>query len=332
MRPGQSIQAAVDRASAGGTIDVAPGRYQENLEIVTSNVHLVGDHAVIVPPAVRTDTFCNPEIIGFTGTTGICIHGGIDLTTGAITAISNVSIEGITVRDFGGPGIVALGADGLRLADVVTEHNGDMRMFINMVSSFSLRESRSYDNHGDGVFMENLQEVAVSGNTSYGNLGSGIIFINSLGGRITSNDLHGNCAGVSVWAFAGGYGSVSGNVSIQDNRVISNNRWCPADNSGAPNYGGIGIGLIGAQNTTVAHNDVRGNRARAGSAIPGGGIVIVTVAATDVSPGSPAPTGNSIRLNQLSGNTPYDIYGDGSGASNTVSGNSCHTTNLTGAC
>ena len=44
--------------------------------------------------------------------------------------------------------------------------------------------------------------------------------------------------------------------------------------------------------------------------------------------GTPS-TGNSIRLNRLSGNTPFDISGDGTG-SNTVSGNHCATTNLGG--
>ncbi|MCJ7712324.1 MAG: right-handed parallel beta-helix repeat-containing protein, partial [Chloroflexi bacterium] len=206
----------------------------------------------------------------------------------------------------------------------------------NMVSGFSLRDSRSYDNHGDGVFLENLRDgpqstnTVVTGNTSYGNLGSGIMFINSLGGRITGNSLHGNCAGIVVVAFEGGYGSVSGDVAIRHNRVTANNRWCPADGSGAPDYGGVGIGLYGAQNTLVARNDVRGNRAQAGSAFPGGGIVVATLAATDGGPGSPLPTGNSVRSNRLSGNAPYDIYGDGTGSDNTVSHNSCRTTNLGG--
>jgi hypothetical protein len=186
--------------------------------------------------------------------------------------------------------------------------------------------------------MENLREgsqstnTIVTGNMSYGNVGSGMIFINSLGGRIENNNLHGNCAGISVWAFAGDYGSVSGNVSIRRNRVTANNRWCPADNSGAPAYGGIGIALIGAQNTTVAHNDVQGNRAQAGSAIHGGGIVILTAAATGGSPGSRAPTGNSVLSNHLSGNGPFDIFGDGTGSANSVSGNNCHTTNLLSPC
>jgi hypothetical protein len=78
---------------------------------------------------------------------------------------------------------------------------------------------------------------------------------------------------------------------------------------------------------------VRDNVAQAGSSITGGGIVILTMAAVpDVSPASPPPTGNSIRLNWLSGNTPNDIYGDGTGSANAISGNVCTITNLTGAC
>ena len=48
--------------------------------------------------------------------------------------------------------------------------------------------------------------------------------------------------------------------------------------------------------------------------------------------GALPPTGNSIQLNWLSGNTPNDIYGDGTGTTNTISGNVCTTTNLAGAC
>jgi len=80
----------------------------------------------------------------------------------------------------------------------------------------------------------------------------------------------------------------------------------------------------------VSSNDVRDNYAQEGSAYPGGGIVIATVGASGDDPGSPAPVGNAILLNELSGNTPYDIFADGTGSSNTVSGNTCGTTDIGG--
>lgn len=326
---GQSIQAAINGAPAGSVIYVAPGTYPGSLEVARS-VHLVGDNAVIVPGA--TDNFCLAEG-AFSGVVGICVHGSIDFSTGEITQVSNISIEGFTVRSFGGPGIVALGVDGFRAVRDVTAYNGEMGMFINTVSNISLLDNRSYGNGADGIFVENSSANAViTGNKLYDNLGSGIFFFNSLGGRLQGNDLHGNCAGIMVASVAiNGPDSAppSGDVSIQHNEVTANNRLCPAVPYQAPAIGGIGIALIGVQNTTVARNEVRNNRARAGSAIHGGGIVILDGAIF----GAAAPTGNSVRSNRLSGNTPYDIYGDpGTATANTVSGNSCHTTNLTGAC
>ena len=317
VRPGESIQVAIDGAPAGAVIQVARGTYPGSLEVARS-VHLVGDHAVIVPGA--TDSFCLAEG-AFDGVVGICVHGSI--TTGE--PVSNVSIEGFTVRKFGGPGIVALIVDGFRAVGVVTAHNGEMGMYINIVSNLSLLDNRSYDNGGDGIFLENLPEgsssanAVVTGNKSYGNLGSGIMFLNSVGGRIASNDLHGNCAGILVAAADTGFGTTtSGDVSVQRNQVTANNRLCPAVPFQMPAYGGIGIALIGAQKTTVELNVVRNNRSQADSAIPGGGIVLLNGGIF----GAAAPTGNSIQLNHLSGNKPYDIYCDGSGPLNTVSGNS----------
>ena len=337
VHPGQSIQAAINKAPAGGLVVVERGTYKGNLEIKRS-LRLVGHNAVIVPAAKPTKNLClTPGF--FNGATGICIHG-VPSADGQslVTPVSNVSIEGITVQNFSGPGIVALGVAGFRVVRVVTAHNGEMGMFINTVSSLSLLSSSSYDNHGDGLFLENLPEssssanAVITGNTLYGNLGSGIMFINSLGGRIALNTLNGNCAGISVVGYAGQYGSAGGDVSIQLNQVTANNRMCPPDGSGTPGYGGVGIALLGSQNAVVALNDVEGNVAQAGSAFPGGGIVVATLGATSASPASLAPTGNSARLNWLSGNTPNDISGDGTGTTNTAGGNTCTTTNLTGAC
>ena len=330
VRPGQSIQAAINRAPSGGLIVVAHGTYKGNLEIKRS-VRLVGHNAVIRPATKARPNVCLTR--GFVkGVVGICVHGALNPDGSTVRSISKVSIEGFTVRNFSGPGIVAMGVAGFRAARNVTAYNGQMGMFIENVSDVSLLYNRSYGNGENGINLEGSPSAnaVITGNVSYNNLGAGILFLNSLGGRIALNNLYGNCAGIAVVFVATPVAEPSGDVSIQLNQVTANNRMCPDQSAsgGPPAYGGIGIALIGARNTVVALNDVRNNVAQTGSGISGGGIVLLDGAMFGVG----APTGNTVRLNWLSGNTPNDIYGDGTGSTNTISGNVCTTTNLTGAC
>jgi hypothetical protein len=205
-----------------------------------------------------------------------------------------------------------------------------MGLLVDTSTNVSLLDNRSYGNGADGIQLGDAPSAnaVITGNESYENLGAGILFVDSKGRRIERNVVYGNCVGIVVAATGTPGQSGSGNVSVQLNQVTANNRWCPAAGNSVPAYGGIGIALIGAQNTVVALNDVRDNVAQAGTGITGGGIVLLDGTMF----GAGAPTGNSIRLNWLSGNTPNDIYGDGTGTGNVVSGNACTITNLVAAC
>jgi Right handed beta helix region len=331
VHPGQSIQAAINRAPSGGLVSVERGTYKGNLEIKRS-VRLIGHDAVIIPAAKPTKGFCLTS--GFFGVTGICVHGLFSADgQSVVTPVSNVSIEGFTVQNFSGAGIVAVGVAGFRAVRDVTAHNGGSGMWVAMVSNLSLLSNRSSGNGADGLYVGSSpsSNAAITGNTANDNLGSGILFVDSLGGRIALTSAYGNCSGIVVASVATPDVIPSGDVSIQLNQVTSNNRMCPDQSAhgGPPAYGGIGIGLVGARNTVVALNDVRGNVEQTGSKITGGGVVLLDGKMF----GAGLPIGNSIRLNWLSGNTPNDIFVDGTtGTTNTVSGNSCTTTNLAGAC
>src|SRR6266498_3626025 len=74
VRPGQSIQAAVDRAHPGDTVLVKRGIYHQSVQIRKDGITLRGSGdfyggTVIVPPKSIPKTLCNQ---GF-GPTGICI-------------------------------------------------------------------------------------------------------------------------------------------------------------------------------------------------------------------------------------------------------------------
>ncbi len=94
--PGESIQAAIDRARPGDTVDVAPGFYRENLTITTDGVTLRGAGAsprgtVLEPPSTPAGRVCD-----FEGTNGICVTGQFTPNSKEVgTPVRDVSVSGV---------------------------------------------------------------------------------------------------------------------------------------------------------------------------------------------------------------------------------------------
>src|SRR5262249_51816497 len=95
VHPGDSIQAALDRAAAGARIHVLGGTYNENL-LIRKPVTLVGTGVVLNPPVSPTANACNQG-----GTvTGICVIGHVDASFNLISRVHDVSIRGFAVAGF----------------------------------------------------------------------------------------------------------------------------------------------------------------------------------------------------------------------------------------
>jgi hypothetical protein len=73
----------------------------------------------------------------------------------------------------------------------------------------------------------------------------------------------------------------AGNVTVVDNRVSSNNKFCPKHRDTPVNLQGGGILLFGATHSLVAHNTVTGN---SGAQINSGGIVVASGRSWPASP------------------------------------------------
>src|SRR5438552_953820 len=91
VHPGESIQAAIDAAGPGTTITVKSGTYAENLLITKDNITIVGQGAILIPPANAFKTPCSgaPHPVGF------CVVG--DPNTNK--PVSRDEITGFTVRN-----------------------------------------------------------------------------------------------------------------------------------------------------------------------------------------------------------------------------------------
>ncbi len=126
VRPGESIQAAIDRAPAYGTVVVSNGTYAENL-LVTKPVTVVGDDVTLVPPETPRPNACltSPE----DRLPGFCILGDITIPGPETTPIINgylddVRIVGLRVTGFPGNGVFAYATDHLVVTGTELDHNG----------------------------------------------------------------------------------------------------------------------------------------------------------------------------------------------------------------
>jgi pectin methylesterase-like acyl-CoA thioesterase len=99
VKPGKGtpIQNAVNRARAGDTVRVQPGRYTENV-VVTKSLTLVGSGwgthgTVITQPKKPRKTVCE-------GSNGICVMGKLDKKGNVVRPVAHVTVTGFEVRGF----------------------------------------------------------------------------------------------------------------------------------------------------------------------------------------------------------------------------------------
>jgi parallel beta-helix repeat protein len=294
--PGESIQAAVDKADRGDTI-VVFGIHHENVAIQTDGLTLRGVGAVILPPAAPVAHACFDPTEVDEAVHGICAIGDLDFDTNEVVRrVEGVTVSGFSVRGFTGSGLLAIAAHGTTFRGNVATNNGDAEISAGQAT-----------------------DTLVLGNRASGGR-FGIFLTESRGGLVLGNRVHGNCAG--VFALDLGSGS-SGGFRIAGNAIRHNTRACAA-NEDFPVLSGIGVALLGGTENTVVANLITGN-VPSGDTAASGGVVVVT------SPAGPAPTDTVVKRNVVLGNDP-DLFWDGTGTGNALAPNLCRTAIPTALC
>lgn len=317
--PGQSIQAAIDAASPGDTIVVAPGTYRENLFINKNNITLQGTPGAteLAPPGAAKVTH-NPCYVSPSNFDGICIKSA-----------DGVTVSGFTVRGFPGVGIHAIASDHLTLDNNRLNNNGHDGIAVYRSSFVTISHNQAAGSSDAGILVADSPDgaIVIDGNTTTKN-GAGI-YVRDLGNNdvfqgnfIINNDSEGNCVGILALDTPGGPAEAMsvyigaaglGGEQFGGNRVIANNKTCPPTQYLPATVSGTGILALGSQlvpgptgaslgsNFTIRFNTVRDNVPSDTKVPYAGGIVLGTY------PGSPALTDSNICCNVAFGNQPYDI-------------------------
>jgi len=318
VRPGQSIQAAINAAPPGSTVRVAAGTFQESL-IISKPLRLVGAGArgggtVLVPPATAPASPCNTP----TTTVGICVPGD------PAARIANVEITELLIRGFTGDGVLALGTSGFHVHDMQASSNGGYGVanFDGLGTRF--HDTVTRDNGDAGIYLgDSLNTGArINDNIATGNE-IGLFIRDSTRVEVNDNQVTGNCLGILL--LDTGAPNAAGEFNVHDNNVSNNNKVCPGD--GAPPLNGAGIVLAGVHDVVVHDNRVNDNRSTPPS-FASGGISLLSTAMF----GGGVPTRNTVRDNTALRNAPFDLSDDESGSDNRFRDNRCQTSQPPGLC
>src|SRR5262249_51368839 len=117
VKPGESIQGAVDRARAGDTVEVEPGLYHEQVTIDLENITLRG--RVTAPSGSATVPSGSAAVPS--GPAAVparpVLDGGQKLSDAVIATGNNFHIEGFEIRHYTGNGVAVQNVHGVVFRD-----------------------------------------------------------------------------------------------------------------------------------------------------------------------------------------------------------------------
>lgn len=327
VKPGDSIQAAVDSADPGDAIIVRRGTYAENVAITTDGIRLLGRGATLVPPDTPQGNACSG---GDPATDGICAIGDVEFPDDGPPIVndpvSDVKISGFTVEGFPGSGIFFLGAENPVVKRNVTTDNEEYGIARFVSSGGSIIANRASGSEEAGIYVGDSPDadVLILANRSFDNHLFGFFLRDAANGRVVANRSSGNCVGAIVLNTGA---NVAGDWRFTANKISDNTRFCEGDEEeGTPPLSGIGVAIANASSNTLRGNIITGNVPSAD--VPFSGGVVVLDAG---SPGADPPSGNVVRGNVILRNEP-DIFWDGSGEDNVFRANLCRTSVPDGLC
>ncbi len=278
VKPGQSIQAAIDRASYGTRIYVLAGVYHETadptngLNITKSGIRLIGQttpkkrvvlenagnqrNGIVVVPDDRQDCMgCHSDMAP-----PFPLHPGVPKGLKMREPLMHdIEIRGITIRGFRNNGLFTENVDGFRIVDVESIDNKNYGIFPTLSRNGIVTHSRATGADDSGIWVETSENVRVTHNLVEGNV-NGFEVSNSDDVVLAHNEARGNTVGAAILLLPDIFDDRPGakRIDLLNNHFHDNNK----PNTARPGSilavvpSGTAILHLGVDDSTIAGNRI----------------------------------------------------------------------------
>ncbi len=257
VRPGDSIQLAVNNAAPGDTVKVLSGVYKEPYMGVSSA-------AVRITKPLKLTASGQVRIVPSPGQTdGILVEPAHE----GDPDINGIEIKGFTVEGFSNNGIWLIHVNNFNIENNVSINNLENGIWPTLSANGQVKKNVAYGSKDSALWIEASQNVRVINNDLYGSP-TGLEVTISKNLTIENNNVHHNTVGIGLYhpAAAGldspwPYSEL-GNWRVANNDVHDNNLPNPgepgtSETSALPP--GIGILILGVDNIDVQQNLIQKN-------------------------------------------------------------------------
>ena len=258
VRPSESIQAAVDKARPGDTIEVEPGIYHEQVTVNIDGLTMRGlftpDRAVGGPGAPF-----NPAAADGASTHPV-LDGQRKLSDAVIVTGNDFRIEGFEVRHYTGNGIAVQNGYRPIFRNLITDDTGRYGVYPVSCTGVTVENVTVTRVADAGLYVGQSRDIAVRDCEAHDNV-TGIEIENSLNSVVENNYVHDNAGGILVFVLPNNPSKVGINCKVVGNRVVNNNHENFADPSAIVHNvpPGTGVMIMAADRNEVTGNEIRGN-------------------------------------------------------------------------
>jgi parallel beta-helix repeat protein len=283
VRPGDSIQAALDRAEEGTRIFVLAGVYHEignptnGLNITKNGIRLIGQKTpnkrviienagnqrngiVVVPPAEKDCMSCHSSMAP-----PFPLLPGVEPgPPNPEPLLYDIEIRSITIRGFGNNGLFTQRVDGYKIIDVESINNRNYGIFPTLSRNGLVTHSYATGSDLDsGIWVQSSENTLVTHNLAEDNV-NGFEISNSDDVLVAHNVTRQNTLGMGILLLPGGeFDERQGanRIDLRDNLIVDNNR----ENTARPGSAlsnvppGIGVLYQGVDNSLISRNHIEDN-------------------------------------------------------------------------